>query len=126
MMIVAMAGCTSIGAQNVANYTVTASATSPIRFSVTKVEYRKDLTRVYGRLIGKPHTAARIDEISITLKNGKTLKATDIDGIDLKRWFQWEDEGVVEVEIDFPPMKKQKGFTITATTPRGDSVWTVK
>lgn len=97
-----------------------------IGFSVTKIEFRNDLTRIYGTLEGRAHTAARIDAMSVSLPDGRILQATDIDGVDFKRYFQWEDEGKIEVEIDFPAMKAPKNMTITLACPTGPCVWELK
>lgn len=99
--------------------------TSNIEFAVDNIEYRQDLTRLYGRLMGRPHTSCRVD--NITLTSGKIdYTATDIDGIDFKRWFQWEDDGSIAVEIDFPRMKRRDTFTITISTPRGVRTFHIK
>lgn len=90
----------------------------PLSVKVDSVSLRPDLARVYGRLIGTPHTSDRIDNAVIE-SGKKRYKATDIDGIDFKRYFQWEDEGVILVEIDFPPMKKADGWLVLKTI-RGD------
>ena len=90
---------------------------------VDSIDYRADLTRVYGVLTGTPHTSHRIDAIKL-LHNGAI--ATDVDGIDFKRWFQWEDEGELRVEIDFPAMKQRSAIVMEASTPRGTTVWTVE
>lgn len=91
--------------------------------AVDSVMQRDDVTRVYARLIGKPHTSQRID--SITLHAPKFLPAaigaTDIDPIYFHRGFQWEDEAEMPVEIDFAPVsRKLSAFTITAITPYGN------
>ncbi|MDE6716280.1 MAG: hypothetical protein K2J74_07365 [Muribaculaceae bacterium] len=78
---------------------------------IDSIDYRSDLTRVYGKLIGIPHTSNCITEIS---------GATDIDGVDLKRWYQFEDEGIINVEIDFPAMPANSPFVINAVTKRGN------
>lgn len=57
--------------------------------------------RVGGSLIGKPHTSNRIDRILLVSGND-TIVANDIDGIDFNRYYQWEDNGQIAVEIDFP------------------------
>ncbi|MDE5839013.1 MAG: hypothetical protein K2H39_08160 [Paramuribaculum sp.] len=87
------------------------------------VDFRADLTRVYGKLTGTPHTSHRID--AVKLQTGG-LAATDIDGVDFKRWFQWEDDGAIPVEIDFPPMKERSSIVIEAITPRGTAIWTIE
>lgn len=87
------------------------------------VDFRPDLVRVYGRLVGTPHTSHRIDSLSVEYPVKKA--STDIDGVDMKRWFQWEDEGELPVEIDFPPMKKSARMDINAVTPRGVAGWRI-
>lgn len=63
---------------------------------IDSIDYRKNLTRVYGKLCGQPHTSMKIENIT---------GAIDIDGIDFKRWFQFEETGIIPIEIDFKPMK---------------------
>lgn len=52
-------------------------------------------------LVGIPHTSQRIDGVDLVIGK-KIVKATDIDGVDFERYFQFEDEGVVTIDIDFP------------------------
>lgn len=52
-------------------------------------------------IVGIPHTSERIDGIDLVM-GPKIVKATDIDGIDFERYFQFEDEGVQLIEVDFP------------------------
>ncbi len=105
-------------------YSVSAIS-GPVGFMVTKIDFRSDLTRIYGRLIGRPHTSGRIDALSLTLPDGETVAATDIDGIDMKRYFQWEDDNYIEVEIDFPPVGKSRTMTIDVCGPNGNCRWTI-
>lgn len=62
------------------------------------------VTRLQCEIVGFPHTSQRIDGAFLK-HNGKQLQATDIDGVDFNRYFQWEDDGVVTLEIDFPLTK---------------------
>ncbi len=101
------------------------AASGPLGFAVSKIEFRPDLTRIYGRLIGCPHTSGRIDALTVSLPGGKTMASTDIDGVDMKRYFQWEDENYIEVEIDFPPMKKPQTMTVSVVGPNGNSRWII-
>lgn len=78
------------------------NAKNELRIEVDSVDFRKDVTRVYGRLLGRPHTAQRIDRITMHTP-GVVLAANEIDGVDFERYFQWEDSGVIPVEIDFQP-----------------------
>lgn len=94
-----------------------------IEFTCSEVEYRHDIIRIYGQLIGRPHTANRID--MITMVNGSaSITSNDIDGIDYQRWFQWEDNGKIPIEIDIPYKgDKLNKITIKAQSPRGDCIW---
>lgn len=92
-----------------------------LSFVVDSVDYRKDLTRVYGRLIGAPHTSGRIDRISLAAPSG-TMMCSDIDGVDFNRYFQWEASGVINTEMDFPAMRPAPKFEVTFRTPRGEFV----
>ena len=92
---------------------------------VDRMDYRSDLTRLYGRFVGRPHTSCRVDAVSLMVGK-RVYTATDIDGVDFKRWFQWEDDGEIPVEIDFPKMKRRKAFTVTVDTPRGACVFNIK
>lgn len=78
---------------------------SPASVVVDSIQWRDDLTRVYCRLIGKPRTSDRIDGVTMTVPS-RRYDATDIDGVDFKRYFQWEDEPAIHLEIDFPPVGK--------------------
>lgn len=100
-----------------------ATSTGSLTFLADSVDFRPDLTRVYGRLSGRPHTSNRIDFIYVRPASGTQGESTDIDGVDMKRWFQWEDDGIIPVEIDFPAMSPQSGMVITVEGPRGESVW---
>lgn len=122
LIAVAMICSMSVMAAKVVGYKSTkAQTTGYITFEVTAIDYRADLTRVYCRLVGRPHTSERIDELTIVPLGGKPVSSTDIDGVDMKRWFQWEDEGFIEVEIDFPVMKQMNTFTIYSNGPKGES-----
>lgn len=60
------------------------------------------VNRIGLTLLGVSHTSSRIDSVKILLHDGRSYKATDIDGVDFERYFQWEDDGSIPVEIDFP------------------------
>lgn len=81
---------------------------SPVSFEVTALESHPDenLVRVCGELKSRPNTSACIR--SIILTDGKEqLIAIDTDGFDLMRYFQWEESGEIDVEIDFPTFRPQ-------------------
>lgn len=52
-------------------------------------------------VVGIPHTSQRIDSVDLVM-GSQIVKATDIDGVDFERYFQFEDQGVIMLEIDFP------------------------
>ncbi len=94
----------------------------PLTFTVDSVDCRKDLTRVYGHLEGRPHTSARIDAVTLVTDKSPLRECTDIDGVDFNRYFQWEDDGRIGVELDFGPVRNAQSGTLTFTTPLGKSV----
>lgn len=74
------------------------------------VDSRKDLVRVSLTMLCVPHTAHRIDSVTLDGRG-----ATDIDGVDFKRWFQFEDDGSISVEIDFPPSQQRPELLLITT-----------
>lgn len=101
-----------------------ARSNGQIAFIADSIDFRQNLTRLYGRLSGAPHTSGRIDQITVS---GTTLKeplsATDIDGVDFRRWFQWEEDGIIPVEIDFPAMNPGTAYIFQLQGPKGESQW---
>lgn len=93
--------------------------TPQMRVEIDSVDFRPDLTRVYCRAIGRPHTAHRIDAAEIRAIGVKAA-AGDIDGVDFSRYFQWEENGVIPLEIDFPPMHESSTVQIGFTTVYGE------
>lgn len=95
-----------------------ATADQPVEFAVDSIDFRKSLTRVYGRLTGRPHTSGRIDGATLVTDRG-SLPATDIDGVDFERYYQFEDDGTILLEIDFTPARK--ATAVKLRTVRGDA-----
>jgi hypothetical protein len=100
------------------------SSAEHLTLVIDSISYRSDLTRVYGKFIGIPHTSQKVKELQIE-SNGRTYKSTDIDGVDFDRWFQWEDDGIIPVEIDFGRMPVIKKGKMTIITARGTDVCTI-
>lgn len=101
------------------------SSDGPLTFAVDSIDCRADLTRVYGRLLGNPHTSGRIDKV--TLSSGKNVHCdfTDIDPVEAGKYYQFEDEGVILLEIDFPAVKSDLASgTLLFATPHGDAMTT--
>ncbi len=125
LIITIMLACFSSQAIIKKNYS--SRSTGGMELKVDSIDFRKDLTRVYGKLIGTPHTSSRIDAIHLSgdmLPKGAT--SNDIDGIDFKRWFQWEDSGSIYLEIDFPPCNKNgKNATMIVDSPKGQCTWII-
>ncbi len=94
-------------------------------FQVDSIDFRKDLTRVYGKVIGRPHTSHRIDGVTLNINN-QTLVSDDIDGVDFKRYFQWEDDGFILLEIDFPATRPARNLNLNFNTVRGNATTIVK
>lgn len=113
----------SAGSKTVRKYST--SCTGPLTMVCDSIDYRADLTRVYGRLTGRPHTSNRIDGL-VLVSGGNTFVSTDIDGVDMKRWFQWEDDGSILVEIDFAPMSPRIEMVVKAAGPHGESQWKIR
>lgn len=88
-------------------------------FRVDSIDYRKDLTRVYGTLLGRPHTSSRLDGVVMIIDGAPAKECTDIDGVDFNRYFQWEDEGTISIEMDFAPVKPTSKGQMIFSTPRG-------
>lgn len=112
----------SVNAKTVRSFN--SQSDNKLTFRVDSVDYRSDLTRIYGKLIGRPHTSNRIDGVT-ALTSGSALTSTDIDGVDFHRYFQWEDDGIIPIELDFPIMSIE-GFQLLFDTPLGQSQTTVK
>ncbi|MCM1333236.1 MAG: hypothetical protein NC248_11590 [Bacteroides sp.] len=94
------------------------TAAEHINLVIDSIDFRSDLTRVYARMIGMPHTSQKIERVEMRVPAGR-FEATDIDGVDFKRWFQWEEDGVVAVEIDFKAMEPVKSGSLIVETARG-------
>lgn len=118
LTVVIIFGCCMTAGAVMPGYGVTVKerpAKESIDLKVKNIDWRKDLTRVYCTITGIPHTSHRFDAITLTPQGGRPQKAIDIDGIDMKRYFQMEDEGTIDLEIDFPPMKQERRMTLTIT-----------
>ncbi len=99
-------------------------STHPVNAQATAVDNtnNQDATRITVSLVSQPNTSSRID--SVHLNNGKAvLAAVDIDGVDFGRYFQWEEDGVINVDVDFPRQKKfVKNATVVFHTVHGDII----
>lgn len=97
---------------------ITGASAGTLDVAVDSVMFRDDVTRVYCRVLGRPHTSHRIDGASLIV-NGTELNGTDIDGVDFERYFQWEDDGNIPLEIDFAPTRKSNKVQVKLNTIRG-------
>lgn len=102
------------------------NASGSIDFVIDSIDYRSDVTRVYGKLKGQPHTSNRIDKLAIRYDESAPAECTDIDGVDMHRWFQWEESGLIEVEIDFPTGIPSRRIEINALCAKGESIWIIQ
>ena len=95
-----------------------ASASGVMALAVDSIDFRSDLTRVYARVWGRPNTSQRIDAATLTL--GKRSRAwTDVDGIEMKHYFQFEEDGMIPLEIDFPAAGAERRGSLTFVTVHG-------
>lgn len=97
---------------------LTGAPANKLDIAVDSVMFRDDVTRVYCRILGRPHTSQRIDCASLIV-NGTELNGTDIDGVDFERYFQWEDDGCIPLEIDFAPTRESDKIQVKLLTVRG-------
>lgn len=114
VMAIAVNASVAVGAAGA----VPGAAGSNMAVEVDSVMFRSDVTRVYCRILGRPHTSQRIDCASLVV-NDTELNSTDIDGVDFERYFQWEDKGVIPLEIDFDPTRKAGKVQVKLLTIRG-------
>ncbi len=94
--------CSIIQNSDIFDHSVQINKNESLYFQPTSVVYKPDdgIIRVKGNLVGRPHTSNRIDSATLTV-NGTVYQAVDIDGIDFERYFQWDDDGLIPLEIDF-------------------------
>ncbi|MDE7411511.1 MAG: hypothetical protein K2M94_05665 [Paramuribaculum sp.] len=100
------------------------NVTNGCNLSIDSVLFTDEFTRVIGKLYGKPHTSAKINDIIISI-DGTVCSATDIEGFDFQRWFQWEDSGIIPIEIDFEPLKASSSFVLTLEFPSQSMTWSI-
>lgn len=117
----------ALNASAVVSRKVICQSTGDIEFVVDSIDFRKELTRVYGKIKGRPHTANRIDNMTLTGKmSPEGTSWIDVEGVDMNRWFQWEDSGEIGLEIDFGPCRNRKGIsTVIVSGPKGTSKWVI-
>lgn len=122
-LIVIVIFVANLSAKIVKDYTCMTSG--DISFIIDSIDFRENLTRVYGCIVGLPHTSDKINGVKY-LVDGDVLTANDIDGIDFHRYFQWEDDGCIALEIDFPPTKPTSDLQILFITAHGNLITTAK
>ena len=134
-LIAAIALTAVAGARTLREYTAMPlpGARYPFTLTVDSIEFRSDLVRLYGHLLATPHTSARIHEITgsegdkvLAPAEMKSYPANDIDGFAFTHRFQWEDDGDLPIEIDFPAFQPLNAFLISATTPTGHVTWALR
>lgn len=78
------------------------------------------VTRIGIDMKSLPSTSSRLDSATL-VNNGKKFGAIDVDGVDFKRYFQWEESGNIYIELDFPRQKKiWKTAKVILHTVHGD------
>jgi len=108
-------------------YASAVNSSGPLAVEVDSALVRPGLVRVYCRVYGQPHTSQRIDAVTLVRQDDLRSQATDIDGVDFKRWFQWEESGVVNLEIDFVALPVRGSAQVMRfSTPKGEAVVTFR
>lgn len=108
-------------------YASAVNSSGPLVVEVDSALVRPGLVRMYCRVCGQPHTSQRIDAVTLVREDDLCSQATDIDGVDFKRWFQWEDSGVINIEIDFVALPARgSGQVMRFSTPKGEAVVTFR
>lgn len=113
----------AINAKVLRNYS--SQSDGKLTFTVDSIDYRSDLTRIYGKLRGRAHTSNRVDGV-IYMGKTSSYTSTDIEGVDFRRYFQWEDDECIPIELDFPKMEIESGAQLIFNTPYGQSTTMVK
>lgn len=96
--------------------------THPVKTVVKAVDNKnnQNTTRITVSLISQPNTSSRIDSAHFVNGN-EQLRAVDIDGVDFGRYFQWEEDGMVSVDVDFPRRNKfVRDAVVVLHTVHGD------
>lgn len=96
--------------------------THPVTVDVIKINNNNSdgVTRITVRLTSLPNTASRVDSVSLYTCDGRKFSALDIDGIDFKRYFQWEETGQINVDVDFPRQNRLGCSRLVFHTVYGD------
>lgn len=123
VLVLSAIGCSTLVAQQLKQ-----KRTHPMTVEVKGIDNRNSdgVTRLTVILTSLPNTSSRIDSVSLVTAAGIRMKALDIDGVDFQRYFQWEDEGAVDVEVDFTRQKSLKGSKVVFHTVYGDFTGVVK
>ncbi len=123
------ATCLGVNAKVLKDYNavIAPGSRGDITLVIDSIDFRSDLTRVYGHIDSRPNTSACIN--SFVLNADKTpFPATDIEGFDFERRIQWEETGVLPIEIDFPVIKGVRptaSLNLVAVTDRGPCSWNI-
>lgn len=88
-------------------------------FTVDSVDFRTDLTRVYGRFSGTPHVGVCVRQVIFTVPGKQNLMANDTDRFDLDKYFQFEEDPQFNAEMDFGPCTAADSFNLTFITAAG-------
>lgn len=91
--------------------------------TVDSILLRDTLSRLYITLKQSPHTTLTLHDdwvIQDSLGNF-TARIKDVDGVDFNRIFQFDDDSIVSVEMDFPPLPASwNEFDLIGNKPSGE------
>ena len=91
--------------------------------TVDSILLRDTLSRLYITLKQPPHTTLTLhDDWVIQDSLGSfTARVKDMDGADFNRIFQFDDDSIVSVEMDFPPLPASwNEFDLIGNKPSGE------
>jgi hypothetical protein len=117
-LIAGVCGGIAVCANAIETRVASAESSQAMSIVVDSVAFRDDVTRVYCSVLGHPHTSNRIDEATLSI-GGIEMPCIDVDGIDMKRYFQWEETGAIQLELDFDATRPHCQFSISLMTVKG-------
>ena len=125
LCVVLLAVCLPMHGKKVYDWVLTGRAVNTdasvhtFEVRVDSIDFRDDLTRLYGRFTGTPHVAIKVMEAVLTTDSECRLAATDSDGFELDRYFQFEEIPSFNIELDFAATRPAQVIDLTLITAKG-------
>lgn len=111
------------GWENTDNALYTDAPVHNFGFEVDSIDFRPDLTRIYGKISGTPHIAINVKQIVLSTDGHNAFTPTDTDGLELDKYFQFEEMPTFNVEFDFEPMTPSNIIKIVFLTANGSLMY---